>query len=239
ASGELQESAMNRLQVGTEYLIGNLEEKINILALRAGYQANYPNPQLTGLTGLTLGLGYTITRSMTLDYAMVPAGELGTSHRFSLTFKFDCPEKAKPQAAAAPQPEPAPKAAYVEPQPIVLKSILLEDSHFDFDKSILRPEGMQALWENIQILKDNPKALVRIEGYTSMSGTAEYNQLLSERRAKAVEDFLVTEGEIKPGRITAVGYGAAWPETYEPTPGKINSAAAKSNMRVLFTVTVK
>jgi len=92
-SGELQNKAMNRLQLGVEYLIGNIENKVNVLALRAGYQANYPDPQLSGLTGLTLGLGYTITRAIALDYAMVPAGELGTSHRFSLTYKFDCQEK--------------------------------------------------------------------------------------------------------------------------------------------------
>ena len=95
ASGELQSSSVNRAQLGTEYLVGNLEEKNNILALRAGYQANFPNPQLSGLTGLTLGLGYTFARAWTVDYAMVPSGELGTSNKFSLTYKFDSREKAK------------------------------------------------------------------------------------------------------------------------------------------------
>ncbi len=93
ASGELQNHAVNRLQFGAEYLIGNIEEKSNVLALRAGVQATYPDPQLSGLTGLTLGLGYTLTRALTLDYAMAPSGELGTSHRFSLTYKFDCQAK--------------------------------------------------------------------------------------------------------------------------------------------------
>jgi hypothetical protein len=100
ASTELQNHAMSRVQLGTEYLIGDLEKKSNVLALRAGYQLNYPNPQLDGLTGLTLGLGYTLTRALALDYAMVPAGELGTSHRFSLTYKFDTQEEAK-----SPQPK--------------------------------------------------------------------------------------------------------------------------------------
>lgn len=251
-SGELQNNSMNRLQLGTEYLIGNVDDKANILALRAGYQVNYPDPQLGGLNGLTLGLGYTFGRAMALDYAMVPVGDLGTTHRLSLTFKFDCPEKARPVAAApAPAqrvvgpaehtrielpyvaPKPAPK-----PAPVVLKAILLEDSHFDFDKSELRPEGQAVLEENLQILKDNPKALVRVAGYTSMMGTPEYNQALSERRAEAVEAFLVSEG-IAPGRISTVGYGETRPATYEASPGKIGTAAAKSNMRVLFTVTVK
>lgn len=245
-SGELQNNSMDRLQLGTEYLIGNVDDKANILALRAGYQVNYPDPQLGGLNGLTLGMGYTFGRAMALDYAMVPVGDLGTTHRFSLTFKFDCPKKAAPVAAAPAEPvaKPAEKAPvevpYVAPKPapIVMKAILLEDSHFDFDKSELRPEGQAVLEENLQLLKDNPKALVRVAGYTSMMGTPEYNQALSERRAEAVEAFLVSEG-IAPGRISTIGYGETQPASYEARPGKINTAAAKSNMRVLFTVTVK
>lgn len=95
ASGELQDSAMTRLQLGTEYLIGNVENKSNVLALRLGYVANYPDPQLSGLTGLTFGLGYTVTKSLAVDYAMVPSGELGNAHRLSLTFKFGCPTPQK------------------------------------------------------------------------------------------------------------------------------------------------
>jgi hypothetical protein len=95
ASGELQNSAVDRIQVGAEYLLGNLETKTNVLALRAGYQLNYPDPQLAGLTGLSLGLGYTLSRAVTLDYAMVLTGDLGASHRLSLTYKFDCPKKSK------------------------------------------------------------------------------------------------------------------------------------------------
>jgi hypothetical protein len=100
ASGELQDKAMTRAQFGTEFLIGNLENKANVLALRAGYVLNYPNPQLAGLTGLTFGLGYTLTKTMTVDYAMVPAGELGNSQMLSLSFKFDCLKKRETSAPA-------------------------------------------------------------------------------------------------------------------------------------------
>lgn len=216
ASSELQNNAMNRLQLGGEYLIGNTDGKTNILALRAGYQLNYPEPQLGGLTGLTLGLGYTFTRSLTLDYAMVPAGELGTSHRFSLTYKFDC--RAKPQATASG------------------REVILEDSHFDFDQSALRPEGMAALRENVQLLKENPKEVVRVAGYSSKRGTEEYNQKLSERRAAAVSEYLISQG-IAANRITTVGYGELRPAKYEATSEK-DTDAAKANKRVVFTVTV-
>jgi hypothetical protein len=105
ASGELQANGLDRMQMGTEYLLGDLEKKSNVLALRLGYVANYPDPQLSGFTGLTWGLGYTITKAMAIDYAMVPVGNLGTSQRISLILKFDC---AKKQVAAA---DVAPSAA--------------------------------------------------------------------------------------------------------------------------------
>jgi outer membrane protein OmpA-like peptidoglycan-associated protein len=236
AATELEHKAVNRLQIGTEYLIGNLEEKVNVVALRAGYQANYPNPQLDGLTGLTLGLGYTITKALALDYAMVPAGELGTSHRFSLTYKFDCP--GKPKAAATPEPAPAPVVVAPKPKPVVvLKEIELTDEHFAFDSAELQPKGMEALNENVQLLKDNPTAVVQVEGYASIRGTEEYNQKLSERRAKAVADHLVSKG-IAADRITTVGYGEMRPAMQQESSARsqINSTAAKANRRVIIRV---
>jgi len=96
ASTELQEKdAMKRVQLGTEVLIGDVEKKSNVLALRGGYQMSFPNRELGALAGMTLGVGYTVTRSIVLDYAMLPAGDLGASHRLSLTFKFNSPGQKK------------------------------------------------------------------------------------------------------------------------------------------------
>ena len=106
--------------------------------------------------------------------------------------------------------------------------------HFDFDKSTLKPEAQTILKRNIQVLKDNPKAKVRIAGYTSASGTAAYNQALSERRAKAVEDYLINEGVITPGRLSTIGYGETDPAMYEAAPRELYSKEAKANMRKLF-----
>lgn len=248
ASTELQNKAMKRLQLGTEYLIGNVEEKVNVLAVRGGYQLSYPSRELGALAGLTWGLGYTITRSVALDYAMLPTGDLGIGHRLSLTYKFGCStdKKASPARAAAATSAATPAVsakaaapAAVAAEPVILKSIELEDSHFDFDSSKLKPEGMKALRENIQILKKNPKAQVRVAGYTSMSGTEDYNQRLSERRASAVRDFLIKEGEISQSRVTMIGYGETRPKNHEATPSDIDTKAAKSNMRVLFDIRVQ
>ncbi len=164
-----------------------------------------------------------------------------------------CP--AKPKAEMKPEPkaeEPViilvsePKA---EEKVIVLASepkiekraiiLALEDVHFDFDKSTLTKEAQVILKRSITRLKDNPKANIRIAGYTSASGTKEYNQKLSERRATAVYDYITKEGLVPPEKLATIGYGEMMPATYEPIPENIYSEAAKANMRVLFEVIVK
>jgi OOP family OmpA-OmpF porin len=138
--------------------------------------------------------------------------------------------------ASEPRVEEKVIAAAAEPKIIVLA---FEDVHFDFDKSTLKPEARTILKRNIQILKDNPNAHVRIAGYTSASGTAEYNQKLSERRANAVEEYLISEGIIAPDRLTMIGYGKTDPAEYEAAPKELYSKAAKANMRVLFEIVVQ
>jgi len=120
-----------------------------------------------------------------------------------------------------------------------VKLIILEEEHFDFDKSTLTSTGVAIMERNILVFKENPEMKVRIAGYASASGTDEYNQKLSERRAKTVQDYLVKEGGIAPGRMTTIGYGETRPATYEPIPSDIESKAAKANRRVLFEILVK
>jgi len=117
--------------------------------------------------------------------------------------------------------------------------LAFEDIHFDFDKSTLKPEAQTILKRNVRILKDNPKTKVRIAGYTSASGTEAYNQKLSERRANAVQEYLINEGIITPDRLSTIGYGEANPAMYEAAPKELYSKAAKANMRVLFEIIVQ
>ena len=87
---------------------------------------------------------------------------------------------AKEAESCQPSPEPRVEekvSMITEPKIIILA---FEDIHFDFDKSTLTPEAQTILKRNVQMLKDNPKAKVRIAGYTSASGTEVYNQKLSE-----------------------------------------------------------
>ncbi|MHB8828831.1 MAG: outer membrane beta-barrel domain-containing protein [Syntrophales bacterium] len=144
-------------------------------------------------------------------------------------------EKIVPMAAE-PKVEEKVMVAAAEPKVIILA---FEEVHFDFNKSTLKPEAKMILKRNIQLLKDNPQAKVRVAGYTSASGTEAYNQKLSERRAKAVQEYLIKEGVITRDRLSVIGYGETNPAVYEAAPKELFSAAAKANMRVLFEIIVQ
>lgn len=78
--------------------------------------------------------------------------------------------------------------------------------HFDFDKSTIRPADARILDKNAEWLKANSETLVAIDGGADQRGSMAYNQRLSERRAKAVKDYLVARG-IAEDRIVDIGYG--------------------------------
>jgi len=118
------------------------------------------------------------------------------------------------------------------------KVVAFGDTHFDYNESTLSNDAKTILDRDVEGLKDNPQMKVRMAGYTSAEGTEEDNQKLSERRANAVRDYLISKG-IAQERITVIGYGKTRPAMYEATPDKINSKEALANMRVLFEVVVK
>jgi len=80
---------------------------------------------------------------------------------------------------------------------------------FDYDKADIRPEYFDQLDVIVKVLQRDPEATARIEGHADKRPTSdrEYNLRLSERRAKAVYDYLVNVGGIDPSRLTYKGYG--------------------------------
>jgi peptidoglycan-associated lipoprotein len=93
----------------------------------------------------------------------------------------------------------------------VVKEIVFEDVHFDFDRYSLRPEAVRTLDEAVAVLQQNPDVNVEIEGHTCNIGTAEYNLALGERRANAVRDYLTSRG-INASRFRIVSYGEERPK---------------------------
>ena len=102
---------------------------------------------------------------------------------------------------------------------------MIESCHFAADYCILQ--------QHIAVLKSQPELQLQIAGYTSASGSEQYNQQLSERRANAVQQYLQSAG-ISASRLTTIGYGEQSPVSFEVSPADLRSEAAKANMRVLF-----
>ncbi|RYG13816.1 MAG: OmpA family protein [Burkholderiales bacterium] len=93
----------------------------------------------------------------------------------------------------------------------VAVAIDLKGVNFNFDKSTLRPDAVAILSEATEILKRYPDLRVEVAGHTDQCGKDAYNQSLSERRAKAVYDYLTTNG-VDAARLTGpIGYGESRP----------------------------
>ncbi|HVN36132.1 MAG TPA: OmpA family protein [Casimicrobiaceae bacterium] len=134
------------------------------------------------------------------------------------------PAPPAPPPAAAPKPPPPPPPP---PAPGVQKITLASKALFDFDKAVLKPEGKAAIdAEIIAKLRDVQKLeLVLVTGHTDRIGTQAYNQKLSERRADAVRDYLVSKGVAK-DKIETLGMGKT-----QPLPGVVCN---QKNMKELI-----
>ncbi|HYE34761.1 OmpA family protein [Methylocaldum sp.] len=88
--------------------------------------------------------------------------------------------------------------------------VTLGDVLFEYGKADLRPGTQQRLYQLVNSLKEHPNRNVLIEGHTDSHGSEAYNEELSQRRAQAVQDFLLRNG-ISPDRIVTRGYGEAYP----------------------------
>ena len=104
------------------------------------------------------------------------------------------------------------------------------DVLFDYDRAELKPGGMRSVQKLADFLNDNPERKVIVEGYTDSTGSAEYNQRLSERRADAVRMALVKMG-VDPQRIVSQGYGKEY-----PVASNSDSAGRAMNRRVEVTI---
>jgi outer membrane protein OmpA-like peptidoglycan-associated protein len=78
---------------------------------------------------------------------------------------------------------------------------------FDFDSSTLKPSAGAQLDAWVHAIKSGGYSSVTINGYTDPLGSKSYNQTLSQKRADAVKDYLVSHG-VDAGIVTAVGKGS-------------------------------
>jgi len=110
---------------------------------------------------------------------------------------------------------------------------LLQDIHFDFDKSDLRDEDRQILAKNADNLKKFDFIKITVEGHCDEKGSVEYNLALGEHRARAAFDYLASLG-VPAERMKTVSYGKEVPLCTDHT-----DECAARNRRAHFPITSK
>lgn len=130
-----------------------------------------------------------------------------------------------PEAAPAPEPEPE-KRVEVRDNKIVIN----EKVQFELDSARILPESHSLLDEVAKVIKENPQIKeIEVEGHASAEGSDSHNLTLSDKRAKAVMNYLTRRGGIDKKMLKAKGYGESRPLVQ---PGE-----DEKNRRVEFTIT--
>ncbi len=91
------------------------------------------------------------------------------------------------------------------------KPVVVENIFYDFDRATLRPESKAALDSMARMLIENPNVTIEMASHTDRIGSDEYNDKLSQRRARSVIDYLIAAG-IAPERLQPQGYGKRRPK---------------------------
>lgn len=115
--------------------------------------------------------------------------------------------------------------------------LVASDTLFDFDKSDLTAAAEKVLGSLGPMIQKEGQHPISIEGYTDSIGGDSYNQALSERRARAVDDWLTARGFLKASATSIQGYGKSKPLAPNTKPdGSDNPEGRQKNRRVEIVV---
>ena len=146
----------------------------------------------------------TMELALALVLVLVTAGAVGCSKKAATTV-------TPPPAVEPARPTtPSTQAPSTSTQPATRVELDFRPAFFDYDKSGLRPDAVEALTHDAKLLGDDPSLRILIEGHCDERGTREYNLALGDRRARAAKDFLVRYG-IEAARIETISYGRERP----------------------------
>ena len=120
------------------------------------------------------------------------------------------PAPAAAPAAPAPAAAPKPAAPAAAPAAAASKVTYAADAFFDFDKSVLKPEGKAKLDDLVGKVKGINLEVIIAVGHTDSTGADAYNQKLSVARSEAVKAYLVSKG-IEKNRVYTEGKGEKQP----------------------------
>lgn len=139
--------------------------------------------------------------------------------------------EAAPEPAPAPPPLPAPAPVPAPaPAPAPIQQISLSaDANFDFDKAVLKPAGQAEIDAFLGKLAGAKVTGINVIGHTDSIGAEAYNQKLSEKRAAAVANYMVSKG-VPPEALRVSGRGES-----QPVADNSTKAGRAANRRVDVT----
>lgn len=96
---------------------------------------------------------------------------------------------------------------------VIVSDAAFEVVYFDFDEAQLSSSAVEAIMNNITILKQKPAMTVQLAAHTDERGTTEYNLALSQKRGETVRNYMITMG-IAETRLSVVPYGKEKPVSF-------------------------
>jgi outer membrane protein OmpA-like peptidoglycan-associated protein len=178
-----------------------------------------------------------------IRYSSIPTGSIFGRFNDS-TFSFSIFGTAKYQITAEAQGY-NPRTVIVDPKDINEDKVVLRDisltpkgqtivlNHLIFaqGKSVIDPKSYPELDEVVQMMKENTRIEIQLEGHTDNVGSAKANMELSQSRVDAVKKYLVSKGIAK-GRIQTKAFGGSQPLRNEMTP-EARALNRRVEMRIL------
>lgn len=113
--------------------------------------------------------------------------------------------------------------------------VILNDIFFEYNKSNITKEGAFELDKLVQVMKNSPEMVIMVKSHTDSRGTDKFNMNLSERRAKATVQYVISKGIAK-DRISGKGYGESEPKV---TCDKCSEEEHAKNRRSEFMIVKK
>lgn len=202
---------------GLDPVTGRMDKKENDGVINLGISGGTPPYNITWSNGIT----------NTQKITKLPAGE----YTYEVTDQNNCRSKGK---IVFTEPE-IPEDPFTEGLKNIEEgtALILNNIFFTTGKSTLLPTSFIELDKIVEFFNESSVSLIEISGHTDSQGSDAVNEKLSQSRAQAVVDYIVSKG-IVTTRLTAVGYGASRAIDSNDTPEGMSA-----NRRVEFLVLKK
>ncbi len=145
--------------------------------------------------------------------ALMLAWKLGSTDALQVVkIRYDKEEQPEGSSSASAPPDDKGTDVAIEQKLREERKVDVYGIYFDFGSDKLKPESQTVLAEISKAMQDNPSWKLGVNGHTDNVGGDAYNLNLSERRAAAVKQELVSRYHVDAGRLTTAGFGAGQPK---------------------------